>query len=301
MTTFNPRKILIPIDFSETAMLAMDHAAYMAKMFKAELILLHVQEKHWNPFNIIEPEVTLELPSDIIQRMERKLKEMAEDLKTKHGIVVSDIFSTGNVTTEIVDIAKEEGADLIVMGTHGVSGFEEFFIGSNTFKVVTTASCPVISFQTHSKTLGFKNIVLPIDNSDHSRQKATHALVLAKHYGSTVHVAGILMDDEEDVDVKKFNIKIDQVETFFKKHNIPVTKATVKGNNQAVMTLDFAKSKGADLVMIMTDQKEKNSFLSTYAQQIVNHSKIPVMSIRPVEGHYESPFLNAPGNPFNEV
>lgn len=300
MIKFNPTKILIPIDFSETAMLALDRGAYMAKLFNAELLLLHVQEKHWSSFNIIEPEMAFELPSDLTQRMEAKLKEIGDGMTSKYGIITSQIFTTGNVTTEIVDIARENHVDLIVMGTHGVSGFEEFFIGSNTFKVVTTSSCPVISFQTHATNVGFKNIILPIDDSDHSRQKATHALIMAKKFGATVHIAGVVMDDEDDVDVKKFDVKLNQVEKFFKDNGATCTKTTLRGKDQAVMTMEYAKQKGGDLIIIMTDQHERNSFLSTYAQRIVNHSKVPVMSIRPVEGYYEFD-LTAPGNPFNEV
>lgn len=59
MKPFNVKKILIPIDFSETSLLAIEHAGFMAKLFKADLILLHVLEKNWEKFNIVEPQVVM--------------------------------------------------------------------------------------------------------------------------------------------------------------------------------------------------------------------------------------------------
>ena len=57
MKAFDIKKILIPIDFSETSMLAIEHAGFTAQLFKAELVLLHVVEKHWEQFSIVAPEL----------------------------------------------------------------------------------------------------------------------------------------------------------------------------------------------------------------------------------------------------
>ena len=171
------------------------------------------------------------------------------------------------------------------MGTHGSSGFAEFFIGSNAYKVVTSAECPVISVQSHAQTLGFKNILLPIDDSAHSRQKINHAIVLARQFSSKLHIVG-LADFDDETDLHKFEIKLTQIEQYIKKCDLTCTREIVHGKNQATMTAESAKSSGADLIIIMTDQDENISgrLMGPYAQQIVNHSKIPVMSIQPFIG-----------------
>jgi nucleotide-binding universal stress UspA family protein len=283
MKTFNPQKILIPIDFSETSMIAVEHGANTAKLFNAELILLHVVEKHWEKFSVVAPELRVDAPTDLINSIEKRLEDIAVNILSKYGVKSTSITSDGNIFSEIISISKEQNVDLIVMGTHGTSGVVEFFAGSNTYKVVTEAKCPVLSVRAQAKSVGFKNIVLPIDDSGHSRQKVNHAIVLAKNSGAVIHVLG-LADTADESELKRFEMKLDQIEEYMDKCGVISTRRTINEGNQAKVTYDYAKSVNADLIVIMTDQDENitGRLMGTYAQQIINHSKIPVMSIQPV-------------------
>jgi nucleotide-binding universal stress UspA family protein len=286
MKSFNPQKILIPIDFSETSLIAIEHGAFTAQLFKAELVLLHVVEKHWEKFSVVAPELRVDAPTDLVNSIEKRLEEVAADIRSKYGVKSTCITSDGNIFGEIIAVSKEHKVDMIVMGTHGTSGIVEFFAGSNTYKVVTEASCPVISVRAHSDKVGFKNIVLPIDDSPHSRQKVNHAIVLAKHFAAKLHILG-LVDSDDAGELKMFEVKLDGIEEYIKKCNLPVSRKTINGGNQAKVSYDYAKSVSADLIVIMTDQDENltGRLLGTYAQQVINHSKIPVMSIHPVEAN----------------
>jgi len=293
MKAFKIEKILIPIDFSETSLIAIEHGAFTAQLFKAELVLLHVVEKHWEKFSIVAPEIRVNEPSDLVNAIEKRLEDTAETIRSKYGVKSTCVTSSGNIFAEVVSVSKEHNIDLIVMGTHGTSGVVEFFVGSNTYKVVTESVCPVISVRAHSNKVGFKNIVLPIDDSAHSRQKVNHAVVLAKHFAAKVHILG-LADSNDETELKKFEIKLDQIEDYLKKCELPYSRKTVNGGNQAKVSYDYAKTVNADLIVIMTDQDENitGRLLGSYAQQVVNHSKIPVMSIQPKEGNvpYAMPF-----------
>ena len=282
MKTLNIQKILIPIDFSDTSMLAIEHAGFTAQLFKAELILLHVIEKHWEQFSVVAPELRISTPNELTGAIEKKLSEIASDIQKKYGVKSFHVTSTGNIFNEILSVSKEYNADLVVMGTHGISGVVDFFIGSNTYKMVTKSECPIISVQSHAKKLGFTNILLPIDDSAHSRQKVNHAIVLAKQFASKIHILG-LSDSNDETDKKKFEIKLDQIEEYVKKCDLPFTRKTVEGKNQSKTTYDYAKTVNADLIVIMTDQDENltGRFMGTFAQQIINHSKIPVLTIQP--------------------
>lgn len=293
MKTFKIEKILIPIDFSETSLLAIQHAGFMAQLFKAELVLLHVVEKYWEQFSVIQPELMVPVPTDFTAAIEKKLEETAENIRSKYGVRSTCITSEGNVFSEILSVSKEENIDLLVMGTHGTSGIIEFFVGSNTYKVVTQSGCPVLSVQSHSTKLGFQNILLPVDDSVHSRQKVNHAIVLAQRFGSKIHIAG-LPDSDDASDLSKFEIKLDQIEDHVKKAGLSYSRKTLKGSNQARMTEEYANSINADLIVIMTDQDEDitGRLMGTFAQQIINHSKIPVLSIQPVVGYVEYPSLS---------
>jgi nucleotide-binding universal stress UspA family protein len=291
MKTFNPQKILIPIDFSETSLIAIEHGAFTAQLFKAELILLHVVEKHWEKFSVVAPELRIDAPGELINAIEKRLEETAADIRSKYGVKSTCITSDGNIFSEIISVSKEQNVDLIFMGTHGTSGIVEFFVGSNTYKVVTEAVCPVISVRAYANKVGFNNIVLPIDDSTHSRQKVNHAVVMARHFAAKIHILG-LADSEDPGELKKFDIKLDQIAEYLKKCNISFSRKTLNAGNQAKVAYEYAKSVNADLIVIMTDQDENitGRLLGTFAQQIINHSKIPVMSIQPVVANI--PFIH---------
>jgi len=170
------------------------------------------------------------------------------------------------------------------MGTHGVSGYQRFSVGSNTSRVVESSPCPVISVQTHAKNIGFKKIVLPIDESPTSRQKVNHVVEMANHYNAHVYIVGLINFNNEELK-RKFRIKVEQGEEFMAKYDISHESKFVQGENLAKMTMSVAEEIDADLVVIMTEQEPSITgfFMGTYASQVVNHSKVPVMSVRPAE------------------
>jgi nucleotide-binding universal stress UspA family protein len=281
---FQIKKILIPFDFSETAELALEHAVFMAKLHKADILLLHVVESFSFASAISSAfgKSQSEFESKMESSAKDRLQSLTEKLHHDSGMAVSYKIESGKIYKKIMSIAEEDKADIIVMGTHGVSGFQEFLVGSNTYRVVMSAPCPVISVQTHAKKIGFKNIILPIDNSHSSRQKVKHAVEIAKHYNSVVHIAGMMTMTDVDLQ-RRFEVKIHQVRDYFEEHEVPHTVKVFKTDNTAATTEEFAAQVNADLIMIMTDQEGSGIFMGNFAQQIINHSKIPVMSVRPAE------------------
>jgi nucleotide-binding universal stress UspA family protein len=279
------QRILIPYDFSETAELALEHATFMAKLHKAEIHLLHVVESYSftsaisNAFSKSQTEYETKIETSANVR----LKEIADKLHHNSGMKVIFTTEVGKIYKKIIQVAQEMNIDLIMMGTHGSSGFQEFLIGSNSYRVVMGAPCPVVTVQTHTKKVGFKDIVLPIDNSSVSRQKVKQAVEIAKHYNSVLHIAGIMTMSDVEMQ-RRFEVKIHQVKEYVEEHEIPYTVKMFKGDNIATVTMDYSSQINADLIIIMTEQESAGLFMGSFAQQIVNHSKIPVMSIRPDEG-----------------
>ena len=212
------KRILIPTDFSETAQMAIAHGGYMAKLFKAKIYLMHS----------IESAVYGGLPVEMVpileeehpdQLTEQKLNHLADGIVNKYNVEIDTVTIAGIPVRGIEKAVMDNNIDLIVMGTHGANGFEEYFLGSNTLKVVNNAPCPVISVQMFAKRVGFSNIIMPIDNDLHSRQKVNNVIELAKVYKSTVHILGLLETDDV-VDEKKFEIKLNTVEHVIKHSNI---------------------------------------------------------------------------------
>jgi nucleotide-binding universal stress UspA family protein len=296
---FALKKILVPTDFSETGSLALEHAVHMAKLFNAELLLVHVIGVSETTYDIYNPSAPVRSLEDIQAVVNQRLGELAEKIKKEQQLEAETICSSGFVANEITGLAKEKEVDLIIMGTHGANGFQEYFIGSNAHKTVTIATCPVLTVQSHIKTPGFKEIVLPIDDTLHSRQKVDYAIELAKKYGSRIHLLGLL-PSKETIDKNKFDIKLDAVEAALKQAGITYVRKVVEDKNVAAKAMDYSNYVGADLIVIMTDHESQitGMFMGAFAKQIVNHSKIPVMSIKPVEGKFESIDLTGAASPY---
>ncbi len=292
MKTTQPKKILVPTDFSKTSLLAIEHAAFITRLSKADLYLIHVVEVPDSGY-IYKPLVTV----DDINLMEaeglKQLDIMAKQLSRKHSITVKTICKNGRPAYEIVETVKSKKIDLVIMGTHGAHGFDEFFVGSNAHKVVTICPCPVISVQEKAKKVGFTNIVLPIDNSLYSRAKVDLTIMLAKMFAARVHILGLL-NKGEGTNPKEFKIKMDSVEKAVKKAGLPYIRKVVKGDNLAITAMRYSKKVRADLISILTNHESSLSgiFLNGFAKQIVNHSVIPVISMRPLEGIYDSVSLS---------
>lgn len=275
------KRILIPFDFSETSALSLDQAVHMAKTAGAELYLLHIIETSTFPSSIAHAFSGFE--KKVEEASNEKLKELSDELSTKHGIKVHTITEVGKIYKRIVHTAKQAHIDLVLMGTHGASG-SSYIIGSNTTRVVQESHCPVISFQTHSTKLGFTNIALPIDDSPESRQKVNFAMEIAKLFNAKITVIGLNRNGNEDYQ-RKFRIKIEQVEDFLGQHGVQTDTIYQQGEDLAKNTLAAATEINADLLVIMTEQEPSitGMLMGTYATKIINGSKIPVMTVRPAE------------------
>jgi nucleotide-binding universal stress UspA family protein len=295
-------RILIPLDFSETGLLALEHAIFMASLFEATIYLLHVLEEIEFPAYLNQPLFLIQKHAEVEQIITKQINDLAKKIKKENGVKTIIILCRGKVISGIKNAIIKNNINLIIMGTHGLKGFDEYFIGSNAYKTVTISPCPVITIQTHAEKIGFNTIVMPIDNSLHSRQKVDIVIELATHYKAKIHILG-LINSNENIDKNKFNIKIESVEKKIKAAGLKYVRKIVKGENLGVVAMDYSNKIKADLITIMTDHESNltGMFLGGFAKQIVNHSRIPVMSIRHKEGEFESINLKGIGNPFNEI
>lgn len=279
---FKIDRIVVPSDFSESANVAIDHAVDLAKKFDAEITLIHVLETGAYQ-GIFSPSKKTEYSE--LEEAQTKLQEDAHKLETESGISISQEVVRGRIHEEIVRISEENNADLIVMGTHGSSGWEEFFVGSNAFKVVTQSACPILTIQEQAKNPECLNIILPLDTTAETRQKVPYAAAMAKNFGSTIHLAALISDDTPEVR-HDFEIKNQHIKDYLEREGVAYTESYLVGSNLATMTMNFAESKDGNLIVMMTEQEPNLTgfLMGPFAQQIVNHSKIPVLSISPEEG-----------------
>lgn len=285
MIHFNSSKILIPVDFSETSLLAIKHGAFLAQLTKGDVYLIHVVNKIYENYAVVEEPLGLNIKDELTNKVNERLNVLAKEIETIHGVNVTSIISYGNPTTEIIFNAKEINASLIVMGTHGYSPLEELVIGSNALKVITKSNCPVMTMSEKATKLGYSNILIPIDTTVHSRQKVVYAMEIAKQFAAHVHCVGLLTASEEN-ERNGMEVIMGQIEKLAKeKHVICSTDILENVKNRAVSTIKYGEKVNADLIIIMTDQDAELSgfFLGPYSQQIIHLAKVPVIAIKPEE------------------
>lgn len=297
---FQLNKILIPIDFSNTSKLALEYAANLCKAFDSELHLVHIYKTSTIDVlpNLTTSSASLPNYEGLREMVIEELNAVGEKFSKQNNIAYNIEVKEGSVSKGIIASAKDCGADLIVMGTHGVSGFEEFFMGSNAYRVVTSSAVPLLTVQEHSDKMGFQNIVLPIDSSQHTRDKVSEVVALAELMGSKVHIAQLMREDD---DTAIMNLKVKQIEEHLDHKSIAHQTTVISNENIAEATLEFANKVVPDLIATMTDQENYTGFfIGEYSQQIVNHSKIPVLSVTPigiVKG-FSQDQLGGASNPF---
>lgn len=268
--------IISGIDFSEGSMSALHYAIRVANTIDANIMMVWV-DKARNIGTVYSNSFDPRLEA------KKRFEEIMDDYRPRllDGKFLFKIRN-GKVHREIVNQAKYHDAVMIVAGTHGVSGFDEFWIGSNAYKIVAYASCPVLTIR-YGEPLdkGFSNIVFPVDSTRDTRQKLPYTAFLAKQFDAKISVLSLYSSGVKNIRDLVDNYS-DQVMNYLTEHEIPCDLSQLEADNLTDGTIDFAKRVNADLISIMTEQETSttNLLLGPYAQQMVNHSPIPVLTIR---------------------
>jgi nucleotide-binding universal stress UspA family protein len=282
------KKIIVPVDFSAFSQYPLETAIHFAQLKQAEIVLLHVLEEPSLPLRLIS--------STDMEDMREKAQKLMSQLTSKLGaaeVEVSTMIKVGKPHKAIVEAAKEISAWAIFMSTHGASGIQEYLVGSNASRVIRAASCPVISFRNPHPRDSFRNILLPLDLTKETREKIAFAVEFSEYFGAKINVISVLQTT--DVEIRnRLQQQLDKVEEFFMNKEIVVSARLLLSEAPiSDVVVKYGEEIGADLLMIMTQQelKIKEHFMGSTAEHIVNHSNIPVISIRPMRD-YQQPNLS---------
>lgn len=285
--------MLVPVDFSEMSLNALNHAAQVAKHFNNDLVLLSILEEDFlsNIFSFSKNESKDNLA---MEAMLGRLKEKASEIKSQFGVNCKCDVRIGKIYKTIIETADEYGCDCVIMGTHGASGVERV-IGSNASRTISYSTMPVIVVKTDKNPNAYRNIVFPLDLSQESKQKVKWAIHLAKSYQSTIHILTYKVGDE--FLNKKLMANLKQIQNILDENGVNHSETVLKDDDDfARRTLEFAETKLADLIIIMTQQESDKSIreyiIETYAQQIVNDAgNVPVFCVNPNYSTYKSEFI----------
>jgi nucleotide-binding universal stress UspA family protein len=275
-------KILVPTDFSEISLQALEYAAMIAKSDNAEILLLHVFESYTQNTML---EMRVDFTSIIEKGVEEKFKEIKEKNPRLTGVTIHSRVVVGKIYSEINNIAEQENIKLIIMGTHGVSGVTnigKFIIGSNAYRTIQNAPCPIITLRENPHRMEIKNIVVPLDSTRESTQKTDIAIRWAKFFKAKIHLLAVTAFFEElRVDVKDIAAKVREVEKKLTENKIEYEAHIIRHQAPSESVLEYAYKTHADLITIVTGQEAQwNEMLfGSSARNIISESTIPVLSI----------------------
>jgi nucleotide-binding universal stress UspA family protein len=265
------QKILVPVDFSEGSLNALESAVIIASNNNALLQILHITD--------IMPGV--EVPYSI-KKAKLICDAMAGNILIDHGIKAEIIFAEGIVGHVIAKIVFENKSDLVIMGSHGLSGARELFIGSNSYYVIKRVACPVLLIPEGKKWIEFDKILFPVRPSVFSLKLYEFIYSLVRHNKAIgkIKIFNISTDQFEN-DVPQLSATVLEIKDKYHDNKIEVAVSISKNRNIAESVLAKAKQMQADLIVISPgiDIADNPFFIGPFSQRIINHSRIPILSI----------------------
>lgn len=267
-------EIVVAIDFSSCSVNATRTAVMIANAYDANLTLVHVCKP-------CSDESVYPDTQDIhYQEAEKRLRDMVSDFAPQVNNEIRHKIREGKVYSEIVNEAKYNDAIMLIAGTHGISGFEEYFIGSNAYRLVSLSPNPMITIRTMFQKKAIKKILIPIDSSRDTRQKTNFTADFAQKLNAEVRILGVYDTGIKEIRKKIKNYAL-QVMKFFEQKGIKTTIDYAEGKKASGIILDYINIHDFDLVAMMSDKDSNTMIIGNEAQRVINHSPVPVLSIHP--------------------
>ncbi|MGB8543582.1 MAG: universal stress protein [Candidatus Acidiferrales bacterium] len=147
-----PKLILVPIDFSDPSRAALDAAVNMASRLGSEILLVHVVPAIPDLPKNVSIFKEGQYDESLNEKAEKQLKELADLLAQKNIKARTQLGNANDVAMELIRIADSANADMIIIATHGMTGWRKIAFGSVAEKVVEEAECPVLVLRTKAAT-----------------------------------------------------------------------------------------------------------------------------------------------------
>jgi len=261
------KNILVPTDFTEVAHAAIEHAVDVASTINGKVFLL----------NVVESKEDVSSANNKLEDEVKFAKGLGLD------VPIETFVRIGNIFDDIGDAAIELKASLIIMGTHGASGWQKV-TGSYALKVITNSSTPFVVVQdVVPENKGYDKIMVPLDLNNETKQKLEVVADMAKYFDSEVIL--VTPKETDEFLAHKLNGNIAWSKKYLNERGIKNDAVIIEGSFVKNM-LKKGNDLGVDLISIMNLQKNSlmGMFGSSYEQAIItNDYKTPVLCVNPKE------------------
>lgn len=275
------KKILVPTDFSEYALNAAKLAADIARKFEARIYFLHIVDMPAVETGIIPGQTRQDIAEGlfILKKVKKDFKELFEQDFLK-GLNIAEAVQFDGVYESVVEQAKKHEIDLIVMGTHGTSGYvNDFFIGSNTDKIVRLSETPVLTVRDEVKDASFENIVFASDFGEGVEDSFDGIGELVKLFDAKIEMVRIITRDDFYYAAPMLSL----MEDFAKRQALKNYECHVFSAESVQSGInEFAQYKNADIITTITHGRRglARLFNGSVTSDLMKNSAFPVLSVR---------------------
>lgn len=256
---------IVPYDFTDTAQDALNYAVSLSSKNNADITLLHISKTKGDS-------------AQAQKKLKSRVQELGED---GHGhidykVIVGDIFEDLDKAAQMMD------ATLIIMGTHGRSGFRNIF-GSYAQKMIDHSQSPFVLIQDDVNKDDIHSIVMPFNFDRESMQITDLAASIAHKFNSTIHLVGRHESDEWHETNFKVNGKI--ISQFLSEHGIKHDLHFIKSDEPyEAQLIEYANEVNADLIAASFYVRGFLSYYHSFLDELImNKYKIPVLTVNAPE------------------
>lgn len=260
--------VLVPVDYSEKSVYALKYACELTRNNSGVIHALHIIDKNHEK----------DLQEDRLIKAREKLNSFSEKYTRILGVTIIPVVVEGDIFTTIGQKAQELGAQLIVMGIHGIKGIQ-FLIGSFAVRIILGSKIPVLLVNESFEYKSFKSIVLPFDPEVKMDFLVDKTIDLAKRYKSTIHLVSVL----GDVGIFRkvlFLRKIDRIIKKIKKNKLAYRNVMLQDNSSESdkKIIEYALHVKADpIILPMQHQENGNGFNpAMLTSKIINDPQVPL-------------------------
>ena len=272
------KRILVPTDFSDHAMYALKVAAQLAKAHDAEVLILNLLDLPTHMNDAVNSGVNIPEVMLYLNKTNERLDDLMEE-EFLDNVKVSAVAKIEKAFQGIVKYSQEHAVDLIVMGSHGQSGFQDMIIGSNTEKIVRASNIPVLIIKQEINNFRSTNLVFASDFTEEIKKSFEKLVVLAKILKAHLNLVMIntpnsfksnsvaekrMSDFMQGLDVQNYSLHI------------------YNDTNVEKGILNFANKVEADIIAVCTHGRTTfaHFFVGSISEDLVNHAPKPVLTFK---------------------
>ena len=274
------KTILVPTDFENPSIEAIDYAADICKKIDGNIILLHILETR----GIVDEFLNIgDNLVKITEKAKEKLWELGESIRKKYPeINIETRVERGKPYQKILDMAQELDPRMLILGENHQGKQVQKHLGSTVYHVTLKSPAPVLTLKNHYNKMAQK-IVVPLDLTKEHKRKLYSAIAYAKNYNAEIHLVSVLIGGIK-MEESRIYKKLNDAHKTLKENGIQSSCELYEYSKEVApyqRVLQYAHKIDADMILVMTHKEgfTYDNYIGAFAHHIINQSDIPVLSL----------------------